>query len=123
MRERSRGSIGESARDVALARTAARRRFGHLSNDDGPPSGIADPENPPLSDDQLSAMRPAAEVHPGLVAVGLRRRAGRPKSQESKTAVSLRLDPDVVDALKRQGPGWQTQANALLRRALGLAVR
>lgn len=33
-----------------------------------------------------------------------------------KTAVSLRLDPDVVAYFKEQGPGYQTRINAVLRR-------
>ena len=38
-----------------------------------------------------------------------------------KVPISIRLDADVVAALKAQGPGWQPRANALLRSALGLA--
>ncbi|MCX7044056.1 MAG: BrnA antitoxin family protein [Candidatus Sumerlaeota bacterium] len=34
---------------------------------------------------------------------------------ESKRAVSIRLDPDVLDWLKRQGKGYQTKINAILR--------
>jgi uncharacterized protein (DUF4415 family) len=30
------------------------------------------------------------------------------------------LDPDVVAHLKQGGRGWQTRANAALRKALGL---
>lgn len=33
-----------------------------------------------------------------------------------KAPVSLRLDMDVVDWLKRKGPGYQTEINAILRR-------
>lgn len=109
--------------ETDLARRSARQRFSGVSNDGGRPSGIVDPENPPLSDEDLLALRPAAEMHPGLVATRLRRKAGRPKSEVTKQAVSLRLDLDVIDALKTRGAGWQSQANALLRIALGLAVR
>jgi uncharacterized protein (DUF4415 family) len=31
----------------------------------------------------------------------------------------LRLDPDVLAALRGTGKGWQTRVNALLREALG----
>jgi len=34
--------------------------------------------------------------------------------------VTLYIDPDVLDRLKQEGKGWQTRANAALRRALGL---
>lgn len=45
---------------------------------------------------------------------------GRPKLVQRKMAVSLRLDPDVVDAYKATGEGWQTTINAHLRKAVGL---
>ena len=32
-----------------------------------------------------------------------------------KTAISLRLDADVLAWLKAQGPGYQTRINAILR--------
>ncbi|SEK82838.1 Protein of unknown function [Roseovarius azorensis] len=34
---------------------------------------------------------------------------------EPKTAVSIRLDPDVLAYFKRQGKGYQTRMNAVLR--------
>lgn len=34
---------------------------------------------------------------------------------QPKKAVYLRLDQDVLDWLKRQGPGYQTRINAILR--------
>jgi len=45
-------------------------------------------------------------------------KVGRPKS--GKEIVTLRLDPDVIKALKADGAGWQPRANALLRKVLGL---
>lgn len=45
---------------------------------------------------------------------------GRPKAAITKTRVTIRLDADVVTALKEDGPGWQTRVNQWLReRALG----
>ena len=32
-----------------------------------------------------------------------------------KASISLRLDQDVLDWFKRQGPGYQTRMNAVLR--------
>ncbi len=34
---------------------------------------------------------------------------------ESKTAVTIRLDRQVLDWFKAKGPGYQTRINALLR--------
>ena len=35
-----------------------------------------------------------------------------------KKPVTMRLDADVIDWLKQDGPGYQTKANALLRREM-----
>ena len=43
---------------------------------------------------------------------------GRPLGSGNKMQVTLRLDIDVVEKLKADGAGWQTRANAVLRRAV-----
>jgi uncharacterized protein (DUF4415 family) len=45
-------------------------------------------------------------------------RRGRPKSAAAKQQISVRLDPDVLAALRAAGPGWQSRINDLLRHAL-----
>ncbi len=47
-------------------------------------------------------------------------RRGRPKAESPKQPVSLRLDREVIDWFKQQGPGWQSRINAVLRKAAGL---
>ena len=47
-------------------------------------------------------------------------RRGRPKSDDPKQLVSLRLDRAVIERLRAAGPGWQTRANDALRKAVGL---
>lgn len=64
-----------------------------------------DPDSMPLTDAQWR------EVLPTL-------RRGRPLGSGSKVQVTLRLDLDVVEKLKADGAGWQTRANAALRRAV-----
>ena len=52
------------------------------------------------------------------------RRRGRPvgsRKATSKVAVKLRLDPDVIAALRVTGDGWQTRVNETLRATLKLA--
>jgi hypothetical protein len=51
------------------------------------------------------------------------RRGRPPLSGKSKTAITLRLDEDVVKAYRDTGEGWQTRINADLRRARKLNVR
>jgi uncharacterized protein (DUF4415 family) len=45
---------------------------------------------------------------------------GRPKSQDPKQPVSLRLDPDVLAHFRRGGRGWQSRINAALRKVAKL---
>ncbi|SFB64263.1 BrnA antitoxin family protein [Azotobacter beijerinckii] len=40
---------------------------------------------------------------------------GRPKSDETKVPVKIRLDPDLLAVLRATGPGWQTRVNRILR--------
>jgi len=45
-------------------------------------------------------------------------RRGRPvgtTKTDTKVAVKMRLDPDLVAALRATGRGWQTRANQILR--------
>ena len=48
---------------------------------------------------------------------------GRPKSALTKQPVKLRLDADVLAALRASGEGWQTRINDTLRASLKLAGR
>ncbi|MDZ4393741.1 MAG: BrnA antitoxin family protein [Cypionkella sp.] len=45
---------------------------------------------------------------------------GRPKSTAPKISTTLRLDPEVLEAFKSSGPGWQSRMNEALRKAAGL---
>jgi uncharacterized protein (DUF4415 family) len=72
-----------------------------------------DYDMPELTARDFKRMRPAREVHPGLVEAYERTR-GRPRKAVTKVAVTLRLDPDVVAALRASGAGWQTRTNAIL---------
>jgi uncharacterized protein (DUF4415 family) len=64
-----------------------------------------DPDAVPLTDAQWQ------DVLPTL-------RRGRPLGSGNKVQVTLRLDIDVLEKLKEGGAGWQTRANAALRRAV-----
>lgn len=47
---------------------------------------------------------------------------GRPPLRgEAKRQVTLRIDPDVLDRFRADGPGWQGRINEALRKAVGLA--
>ena len=79
--------------------------------------------SPELTDEELARMRPAQEVMPPefFEAVEQARRArGRPPVENPKKQVTLRLDADVLDRFRAEGPGWQGRINAALRKASGL---
>jgi uncharacterized protein (DUF4415 family) len=48
---------------------------------------------------------------------------GRPPAAQTKVAMTLRLDPDVIAAFRETGPGWQRRMNDALRVAAGLPER
>jgi len=48
-------------------------------------------------------------------AAKLLRPRGRPKSDNPKVEIKLRVDPDVLAAYRASGPGWQTRMQAALR--------
>lgn len=84
-------------------------------------AGIAaDPDNPELTEEFFKNARPASEVLPTEVYNQLMtlRGRGRPRGSvaaQTKDQVTLRLDHDVLEALKATGRGWQTRVNDLLR--------
>ncbi len=63
---------------------------------------LSDPDALPLTDAQLKAMRPM----------------GRPRLESPKASLSMRVDADVLEALRASGAGWQTRVNSLLRNAV-----
>ncbi len=42
-------------------------------------------------------------------------RVGRPRTTSPKQALTVRYDPEVIDAFKATGKGWQTRMNAALK--------
>jgi uncharacterized protein (DUF4415 family) len=74
-----------------------------------------------LTAQDFRRMRPAREVLPRMIgakaATELLRPRGRPRKENPKEQVTLRLDAEVVEHFKAEGPGWQTRINAVLKRA------
>ena len=80
-------------------------------NNSATPPVWVDPDEAPELDDAFFAR---ATLRNGDKVV----RRGRPPVLHAKAPVKLRLDQDVLAALRASGPGWQTRINALLREAL-----
>jgi uncharacterized protein (DUF4415 family) len=76
-------------------------------------------DNPEWTAEDFKNARPFAEVFPEL-AESIRRSRGRPAAEKPKRQISLRLDPDVIDAFKATGKGWQGRINDALRKAVKL---
>jgi uncharacterized protein (DUF4415 family) len=69
-------------------------------------AGIAaDPDTFELTQDVLAHMQPL-------------RRVGRPRLENPKELMTMRVDADVLQSIKASGEGWQTRVNALLREAV-----
>ena len=86
---------------------------------DGRASG-PDEDNPAWTADDFVRARPASEVLPQFIGQKatnelMRRGRGRPAKPHRKVNQTLRLDPDVVEAYRREGPGWQAHMNDVLR--------
>ena len=77
-------------------------------------------ENPEWTNEDFSRARPAREVLPSLygtkTAAEMLKPRGRPRSPNSKVAISLRVAPDVLDRWKASGTGWQTRMAESLRK-------
>jgi uncharacterized protein (DUF4415 family) len=78
-------------------------------------------ENPDWTAEDFARARPIAEF-PGLARAfpnGGKPR-GRPKGSTTsgKSQVTLRLDTDIIERFKADGPGWQSGMNAALRAAV-----
>ncbi len=78
----------------------------------------ADPDNPEWTEEDFARAKPL-DAYPDLARIV---RQGRPAlpEDERKQRVTIYLDRDVVERLKAGGKGWQTRANAALRKALGV---
>lgn len=75
-------------------------------------------DNPEITPEQFAQSRPLIETMPELVEA-MKRRRGNPRAV-TKDLVTLRLDKDVLAAFRASGSGWQSRANEILRKGLGL---
>ncbi len=76
-------------------------------------------DNPPITKEEMKKAKPFKEALPALYE-SIQRSRGRPKVANPKEAVTLRLDPDVVEKFKATGKNWRRSMNEALRKAAGL---
>lgn len=86
---------------------------------------VFDDDNPEWTEEDFARARPASEIFGPEILDNLIRGRGRPIKPVAmrKQHVSLRLSPDVLDALRASGPGWQTRAEQMLRDGLRRAAK
>ena len=92
----------------------------HLTEDQIQRMIASDPDAPEATDEQLAQSKPFSEAFPALADAMRKNVGGRPRLDNPKVAVSLRLDQEIVARFKASGPGWQTRMNDALREAAGL---
>lgn len=76
-----------------------------------------DSDNPEWTEEDFARSRPASE-YPELLDAMARQRSRGAQKVATKTPVSIRLDSDLVTALRASGRGWQARVNAILRKAV-----
>lgn len=79
---------------------------------------VFDHDNPEWTEEDFAKAKPISDF-PDLAAAFPKSKGGRPKGS-NKVQVALRLDRDVVERLKADGPGWQSRINEIVRKAAGL---
>jgi len=82
------------------------------------PADMPDEDNPEWTAEDFAKARPASEVLPEIFSkevadVMLKR--GRPRKEVTKAPVSIRLSPDVLEAFRTTGRGWQTRVDDALK--------
>jgi uncharacterized protein (DUF4415 family) len=98
-----------------------KRKYDPRDYDDSP---IDDPDNPELTADEIRRMRPLREfpeMYKSIMEAVENLRAskrGRPKLEHPKVQVTLRLDAEVVQGFKEDGPGWQGRINEALKKTV-----
>lgn len=77
----------------------------------------SDPDNPEWTNDDFASAKPFTEAFPEVAEKIRRNVGGRPKSDNPKLPISIRLDQDVIAKFKATGPGWQSRINEVLRKS------
>ena len=77
----------------------------------------ADRDNPEIREEAFKKAKPAAEffTQTQFTALVEKRPRGRPQADNPKVSTSIRLDADLLEALRATGRGWQSRVNSILR--------
>lgn len=72
-------------------------RLDEMTDEEIEANAASDADNPQWTEEQLEAARLALP------------------DDRTKVAISIRLEPEVIEYFKSQGPGYQTRVNAVLK--------
>ena len=76
-----------------------------------PDPEMVDDENPELTEEWFQRAIPFSQLPESLQA----KLRGRPRLAQTKERISIRLSPEVVQAFRASGHGWQTRMDAALQ--------
>ena len=79
-----------------------------------PDPELIDEENPEWTDEMLK-QSVRFDALPESLKAKLKSPPRGPQKAPTKVATTIRLSPDVMDAFKATGTGWQTRIDAALR--------
>ena len=78
---------------------------------------VIDDENPELTDEAVARARPFRNLHPEFYE-GWKNKGGRPRVENPKTVLAVRMAVDVVNGVKATGRGYNGRLEKLIREAL-----
>lgn len=74
-------------------------------------------QKPDPTEHQAFSDAPGTGTGTGTDETSAKRRPGRPPIKNPRKAVSLRLEPEVLEKFRATGPGWQRRINDILKAA------
>lgn len=78
-------------------------------------TSMSDPENSEWTPERFTAAKRFGDLPAGLQGA-LKSKTRGPQKSPTKELVSVRLSPDVLEALRATGRGWQSLIDETLRR-------
>ncbi|TAF13351.1 MAG: hypothetical protein EAZ74_05955 [Alphaproteobacteria bacterium] len=90
----------------------------YIAYDDGTSVLLDEDDSPPFTEEEWEnapKIKASDLLPPAFFKVLEEKRVGRPAKPDKRKQVSIRLDPDLLEAFKATGAGWQTRINEILR--------
>jgi uncharacterized protein (DUF4415 family) len=79
-----------------------------------PKYGVPDKENPEWTRERFARAKRAKDI-PEIAKLLEKMKSRGPQKAPLKKSTTIRLSPDVLEALRSTGPGWQTRVDEVLR--------